>query len=132
MSHKTHDVRIQNLVKDLRLSVLEKWLYLLTVLWQGYEYASRHNNGRVLNIPGFRICQISACVSITQGSEYDWIWLNNAWINWLLWLWQSSEYACSKFYRILNMPLVSKYAKGRVMARLWICEDYAGCWICLN
>ena len=37
-------------------------------------------------IPGFRICQVVAYASITQGSGYAWIWLNNT-------LWQGSEYA---------------------------------------
>ena len=42
---------------------------------------------RGLNIPGFRVCQVSAYGSVAQGSEYSWKWLNNAL------LWQSSEYA---------------------------------------
>ena len=28
------------------------------------------NYGRVLNIPGFRVCQVSANASVTQGSQY--------------------------------------------------------------
>ena len=45
-----------------------------------------YNYGRVLNIPGFRVCQVSSYVSVTQGFEYAWVWLNDA-------LWQGSEYA---------------------------------------
>ena len=39
-------------------------------MWQGAEYASGCNYGRVLNIPGFRVCQVSAYASVAQGSEY--------------------------------------------------------------
>ena len=39
-------------------------------------------------------CQISAHVNITQGSEYAWMWLNNAWIN-------CSD--LSNYGRVLNM-----------------------------
>ena len=41
-------------------------------------YALGCNYRRVMNIPGFRICQVSAYARVTQGSEYAWIWLNNA------------------------------------------------------
>ena len=33
---------------------------------------------RVINIPGFRVCQGSGYATVTQGSEYAWMWLNNA------------------------------------------------------
>ena len=42
-------------------------------IWQGYEYESGCNYGRVLNIPGFRVCQVSAYASGVQGFEYGWI-----------------------------------------------------------
>ena len=54
-------------------------------MWQGSKYTSECSYGRVLNIPGFWLCQVSAYASITEGSEYVWIWLNKlscgyAWI----------------------------------------------------
>ena len=76
-----------------------------------------------LNIPGFRVCQVSAYARVAQGSEYNWIWLNNH-------LWQDS---------VLNMPGQRftgtsgfKYSRAQNVARLWICKGYTGCWICLN
>ena len=57
----------------------------------------RMQYGRVLNILGFREWQVSACASIAYGSEYDWIWLNNA-------LWQGSEYAWPMLHMVLNEP----------------------------
>ena len=30
------------------------------------------NYGRFLNIPGFRVCQVSAYATVAQGSEYAW------------------------------------------------------------
>ena len=97
--------RIQNPVKDLRWIALEKWLWFLIIfvknsifkmvlnmcqvlnmwvlkilkfswIWQGSEYASGYNYGRVLNIPGFWVCQISAFANDAQGFEYAWIWLH--------------------------------------------------------
>ena len=53
-------------------------VYIFLQIWQDSEYALGRNYGRTLNIPGFKICQISAFLSLTQGSEYTWIWLNNA------------------------------------------------------
>ena len=44
-----------------------------------------YNYGMVLNIPGFRVCQVSAYASVAQGSEYVSIWLNDT-------LWQGPEY----------------------------------------
>ena len=32
----------------------------------------------VMDIPGFRVCQVFACASVAQGSEFAWILLNNA------------------------------------------------------
>ena len=55
-------------------------------MWQGSEYAPGCNYGRVLNIPRFRLCQVSTYASVAQGSEFHWILLNNA-------LWQGCEYA---------------------------------------
>ena len=37
---------------------------------QSSEYASGYNYGRILDIPGFRACQVSAYASVAQGSEY--------------------------------------------------------------
>ena len=34
---------------------------------------SGYNYGRVLNIPGFPVCQVSAYASVAEGSEYAWI-----------------------------------------------------------
>ena len=72
-----------------------------------------YNYGKVLNIPGFWVCQVCVYASVVQVSEYAWIWLNDA-------LWQGSEYVWSTFHRAQNM------------ARLWISKGYKGCWICLN
>ena len=77
----------------------------------GSEYASGCNYGRVLNI---RVCQVSAYVNIAQGSEYVWIWLNNA-------LWQGSEYACSIFHKVLNKPPVL----NMLAFRIWQDYEYA-------
>ena len=39
-------------------------------IWQGSEYASRYNYGRIPNIPGFRMYQLSVYAKITQGHEH--------------------------------------------------------------
>ena len=85
------------------------------------------NYVKVLNIPEFQICLVSAHANITQGSDYAWIWLFNAWIN------------CSEYGRVLNITLQSfeydyccKYASALNVAGFWGCEGYKGCWICLN
>ena len=79
-------------------------------------------------IPGFRVCQVSAYASVAQGSEYVWIWLNNA-------LRQGSKYTSSTFHKVLNQAPVLNIP-GR---RIWqVCEyvrvtqgaEYAS--ICLN
>ena len=49
----------------------------------GSEYESDCNYVKVLDIPGFKVCQVSAYESIVQGSEYAW----------------------STFHRVLNKPL---------------------------
>ena len=59
----------------------------------GYSYE------RVLNISGFRVCQVSAYASFAQGSEYARKWINNA-------LWKVSEYSSPTFHRVLNKPWV--------------------------
>ena len=80
-------------------------------IWQGSEDASGCSYGSVLNIPGFRVCWVSAYVSVLQGCEDAWIWLNNAWkfLVWLVKVSQGFKYASS-----------SKYARAQNMARLWI------------
>ena len=101
---------------------------------QGSEYASGRNNGRVLNITGCRIWQISEYVSITKCSEYA--WMMPAKLFWPFWLWQSSEYAWSKFHRVLNMPSVLNMPgelriwQGCEYARVTKGVEYA--WISLN
>ena len=60
---------------------------------------SRCNYGRVLNIPEFRVCQVSGYASVVQGSGYAVIWLNNS-------LLQGSKYAWSAFHKVLNKPPV--------------------------
>ena len=72
---------------------------LFLQIWQSSEYASGCIYGRVLNISGFPICQVSANGRVTQGSEYDWITPEET-----VWLWQSSEYARSKFHKNLKIP----------------------------
>ena len=49
-----------------------------SLVWQVSEYARRCNYGRFLNIPQFRVCQVSSNAGVAQDSEYTWIWLNNA------------------------------------------------------
>ena len=69
-------------------------------IWQGSEYASGlqlWKGAEYSRIP--QVYQVSAYASIAQGSEYAWIWLNDA-------LWQGSEYALPSFYRALIKPLV--------------------------
>ena len=39
-------------------------------IWQGSEYALRCNHESVLNIPGLRVCQVSAYASDAECSEY--------------------------------------------------------------
>ena len=48
-------------------------IHKFSLIWQGFEYASGSNYGRVLNIPGFWVRQASAYVSVAQASEYGWI-----------------------------------------------------------
>ena len=83
---------------------------------------ARCNYGRVLNIPGFRVCQVSAYVRVSQCSEYGWIMF------------------CG---RVLNIPgpriwQVCEYAKV-IQGAEYVCislhyalilSQYA--WICLN
>ena len=97
-------------------------------MWQSSEYALGCSYRRFLNIPRFQVCQVSAHASITPGSEYGWIQLNNA-------LWQGSEYAWSQSHRVLNKPPVVNMHWAQNMASLWICEGYnknTECWICPN
>ena len=99
-------------------------------MWQGYEYVSGYNYGRVLNIPGFRVCQVSAHATVAQGSEYAWIWQNDV-------LPQGSGYVWSTFHRPLDKPLVLNMLRLRIwlrtgLRRLWISKGYKGCWIWLN
>ena len=42
------------------------WICAGMQLWQGSEYST------------IRECPVSAFASVTQGSEYAWIWMNNA------------------------------------------------------
>ena len=119
----------------LFIKILHK-VYLFSEKWQDSEYASGCNYGRVLNIPGFRICQVSAYVSLTKSFEYAWIWLNNARI------WQGSEYAWLKFHRLLNVRLVLNIPGLRIWqgckyVRVTPGTEYAlimpqYTWVCLN
>ena len=45
-------------------------------IWQGSEYSLGCSYIRVLNIPGFQVCQVCAYANVAEGSEYAWIWLN--------------------------------------------------------
>ena len=112
------------------------------------EYASGRNYGRVLNIPGFRICYISAYVSVTQGYEYAWIWQNNGWSNcydrfdysrfWicLVKVSQGFEYTSDSNYRrtdseygkVVNMQGLERIVNMPKWA--WICLDNAS--ICIS
>ena len=89
--------RVLNMCRVLNIS--EFWIFVSFGKYDSSEYVSGWDFGRVLNIPGFRVYKISTYVSVSQGSEYAWIWLNNA-------LWQGSEYAWSSFHRVLNKPPV--------------------------
>ena len=77
-------------------------VYLFLWKWQGSEYESGCNYGKVLIIPGFQISQVSSNTRVTQVSEYASIWLNNAWIN------------CSDYSRVLHLT-------GQSFTRFWIC-----------
>ena len=46
-------------------------IHRFSLILQGSEYPLGCNYGRVLNIPGFRVCQVSAYVSVEQGSKYS-------------------------------------------------------------
>ena len=53
--------------------VLNTSEFSIAVNFRKYDmvlYMHRDANGRVLNIPGFRVCQVSAYANIVQGSEY--------------------------------------------------------------
>ena len=84
------------------------------LIWQGSEYALGCNHGKVLNIPGFQVCQVFAYTSVAQDSEYAWIMQSNA-------LWQGSEYACSTFHSVSNKPLVLNILE----LRIWQVCEYA-------
>ena len=61
----------------------------------------RRDMRRVLNISGFRVCQVSAYASVAQGYEYALIWLNNA-------LGQYPEDAWSMLHMVLNkLPVLN-------------------------
>ena len=45
-------------------------VYLFSQISQGSEYVSGCNYGKILNIPGFQVYQVSAYASVTQGFEY--------------------------------------------------------------
>ena len=49
------------------MSVLN--IHKFSLIWQGSEYALGCNYLRVLNIPGFRVCQVSAYANVPQGFE---------------------------------------------------------------
>ena len=46
-------------------------IHRFSLTLQGSEYPLGCNYGRVLNIPGFRVCQVSAYASVEQGSKYS-------------------------------------------------------------
>ena len=48
------------------LNVRKFWL-----IWQGSEYASGWNFRRVLNIPGFGVCQVSSYASVGIAQETE-------------------------------------------------------------
>ena len=84
-------------------------------MWQGSEYASGCNCGRVLNIPGFRVSQLSAYGSVAQGSECDYAW--------------------STFHRVLNKPAVLSMpglSICQIRGYVRVTKDAEYAWICLN
>ena len=82
-------------------------------MWQGSEYAFGYNYGRVLNIPGLKVFQVSPYTNVALGPEYTWAWLNNA-------LQQGSEYAWSTFHKLLNkLPVLNKPG-----LRIWQGSEY--------
>ena len=99
------------------------WICAGVELWKGSEYSR------------IRISQISAYGSVIWGSEYAWIWLNNAWIN-------CSDYsralnAWYNFSRVFNMPSVLNMPgvvirQGWQYVRVTKGFDYAYAWICVN
>ena len=93
--------------KYIRILIIRKF----PLIWQDSAYAWVCSYGGVLNIPGLRICQVSAYASVAQGSAYASLWLNNA-------LLQGCEFAWSTFHSVLNKPTVLN------MLGLWI---WQGC-----
>ena len=100
-------------------------------MWQGSEYASGCNYARVLNIPGFRVCQASAYARVAQGSKYAWMWLNNV-------LWQSSEYTWSTFHKVsnklpvLNMPRLRIWQGCNMRGLYKVLNLAESAWVCLK
>ena len=89
------------------LNISEFWILVNFRKYDKVMNESGCNYGRVLNVPGLRVGQVS---------EYAWIWLNNA-------LWQDSKYAWSTFHRVLNK------------LKIWHGCEYAmvtACWMRLN
>ena len=97
------------------------WVNLFSYIWQCSEYVPGCSFGRVLDIPGFWISHVSEYARVTQGFSYTWIQLN-VWIN------------CSTMavFWICLVKLSQGFERACNLARLWICEGYTGCWICLN
>ena len=60
-----------------------------------------------LNIAGIWVCQVYVYASVTQGSEYAWVWVTNV-------LWQGSEYAWSIFQMVLNKSPVLNMTGVRI------------------
>ena len=69
------------------VNITRFWISVGMQFQKGSEYS------RISSIP------VSAYLSVAQGSEYAWVWLNNA-------QWYGSEYAWSTFHCVINKPPV--------------------------
>ena len=111
----------------------EFWRFQKLSIGEGYKFSGFtyfRKYDRLLNmnrnaiIEGFKRFQDSeyarflGYARVTQGSEYAWIWLNNAWLN------------CADYSKVLHMVSQGfEYASGSKYARVTQGSEYA--WISL-
>ena len=99
------------------------------------KYVSECKYGRFMNIPRYEICQLSSYASITQGSEYAWIWPKNSWINKQFWLF-SQGFECSSSSSVPGLRIRQTCEYARVTQRVeyaWIIQNMLECaYIYLN
>ena len=120
-------------VLPIFVSMAEFWICVGVQLWKASEYSRIPN--MIPNMPGFCLFEgyrrFKVCLNMVEKSR-----------NKLFQLWQVSEYAWSKFHRVLNMPPVlnmqelgiwqgCKYTRvTQGFEHDWICLSKAS--VCLN